>query len=409
MKSVRTLALPKIIAAMVLPPLFIGALTAFALPQVEITTQEEIVTSAAPGTPKNQLIKGHFKLSGGDAQGLTDLDLDIHVRARGNSSRNMPKTSFRIKMKTAASVLGMPADKEWVLLANYSDKTLLRNYTAYELSRRFEVTYTPRAHYVELTLNGKAMGNYLIAEQVKISPERVNVDLAGGFLLEIDQRKDSAVVFTTSRSTPYSVKEPEIISNNQLRGIIDYVQSAEDVLYSNRFADPVEGYAKYIDVDSFINIYLVQELFKNQDAANFSSIYLFKDTNGKLKMGPAWDFDLGAGNVNYSEAKNPVGWWVRPDSPWFRRLFEDPAFTAKVKLRWNQLKAKQIDSLLPFIDQTATGLQASQAQNFKIWDILNTEVWPNNVVMGSYAGEIRYLKLWLKTRISWMDSQINSF
>jgi hypothetical protein len=123
-------------------------------------------------------------------------------------------------------------------------------------------------------------------------------------------------------------------------------------------------------------------------------------------MGPVWDFDLAIGNTDYSDCKIPQGWWVK-NSLWFSRLFEDPAFKLKVKNKWNELYAQKIPALLTYMDQTSNYLSSGANHNFIKWDILNTYVWPNPVVKGSYPGEVSYTKEWLKSRISWMNTEIN--
>ncbi|RYZ83191.1 MAG: hypothetical protein EOP06_20405 [Proteobacteria bacterium] len=178
-------------------------------------------------------------------------------------------------------------------------------------------------------------------------------------------------------------------------------------LNSANFADPVDGYAKYIDVDSFINMYFVNELLKNKDAANFSSIYLYKDKNQKLKMGPAWDFDLVAGNSDINEINDPEGWHLKTRSPWFARLFQDPAFVAKVKAKWNSVKAQKIDTMDSYIDQMAYRIELSQQKNFVVWDIMNTQFW-NIPLRGSHSAEVAAMKQWLKLRAAWMDQQIQN-
>lgn len=227
--------------------------------------------------------------------------------------------------------------------------------------------------------------------------------------MELDQRRDNPIVIVTNCNVLYNIKEPVAIKPERVEQIADYMKTVEDVLNSDNFADPMEGYAKYIDVDSFINIYLVEEIFKNQDAASFSSIYFYKAETGKLVLGPAWYFDIGAGNVDCSDAKSPAGWWIQRDSPWFNRLFQDPQFRKRVKARWNQLKDTRIDTMMDFIDRSAATIEGSQRNNFEIWNTLNKAVWPNPVVMGSYAREVRYFKFWLQNRIEWMDLQIRQY
>jgi len=390
------------------------------LPVVEIRTQD-----SAPITSRDTYLPGSLKITDGTtvtyAAGL--YDGPIEVRGRGNSTWDMPKKGYRIKLPSKAQILDMPADRDWLLLANYADKTLMRNDVAMELSRRFGMAYTPRLRYVELYLNGEYMGNYLLGEHIKVAKDRVNVTemttldnvepaVSGGYLLEIDAPDYLApddVYFQTRWGLYFNIKSPSNskITSQQKTWIENHVQMVEDLMYSENFADPVNGYPRYINVDSLIDWFLVNEIFKNQDARWYSSVYWHKERDGKLTMGPVWDFDLGAGNVNFSEASEPTGWWVR-ESDWIGQMaYYDPAFNTKVRERWKQLKRTRIDTIFSYIDQRKKLLKRSQQENFKRWPILNEYVWPNAVVTGSYGGEVKYLKNWLKKRIAWMDYQIN--
>jgi CotH kinase protein len=156
---------------------------------------------------------------------------------------------------------------------------------------------------------------------------------------------------------------------------------------------------------------MVNELFKNNDAVFWSSCWLYKDRSGKIFMGPVWDFDTGAGNVNYNGNNDPTGWWLRsnplPTAQWTERLFDDPAFAAAVAARWKQIKVSQLDTLSTYIDQNAAALDQSERNNFQRWPILSTYVVPNAEVAGSYQGEVNYLKSWLTQRIAWMDSELD--
>lgn len=335
----------------------------------------------------------------------------MKIKGRGNSTWSMPKKPFKIKLNAANPMLGMPSDKEWVLLANYSDKTLMRNEIAFETGRRIGMAYVPRSRTVEVTLNGTELGTYLLTEQVKVAPNRVDAvatDVTGGYLLELDRRLDGTY-FTTTRSVPYVIKEPSTLTADQTTYISTYVQQAEDALNSADFADPLTGYANYIDVDSFVDWFIVSEISKNVDAANFSSIYFYKSSGGKLVMGPLWDFDLGFGNCDYADAEFPTGWYIRTGSPWFSRLFQDPAFSQKVKQRWNQLKSKSADlnGIMRMVDRNAYAFDLLQQKNFTLWDILNVYVWPNRIVTGSYSGEVDAMKAWITERMTWMDNQLN--
>jgi len=391
------------------PEEFIPA--AMDLPIVRIVTQNE-----APIVSKDDYVRATLTIDP-NGTGEAAVSVPLRIRGRGNSTWAMPKKPYKLKLDDKASFLGMPSDKDWVLLANYSDKSLLRTRVAFELGDRVGLPWSPRSRFVELFINDQYQGTYQLGEGVKVAKKRVDIpepdedeisepEITGGYLLEVDARLDGDVFFFTNVGLPILIDTPEAPAPEQYEYIRDYVLRTENAIYAPDFADPETGYAHYVDVDSFVHWYLVNEIFKNNDAAFYSSCWMYKQRDGKLFMGPLWDFDIGAGNVNYNGNDNPIGWYIR-DSLWISRLFEDPAFEARVKTRWNELKASQFDTILDFIDESATSLALASSNNFERWPILDQYVWPNAVVTGSYEGEVQYLRDWLETRIAWMDAQFN--
>lgn len=343
--------------------------------------------------------------------------IPTQVKGRGNSTWGMPKKPYRLKFTDKSPMLGMATAKNWVLLANYSDKTMLRTSTAFDLGTKIGADFTPQGRPVELVLNGKYKGSYFLTSQVEVNENRVNIpelkktntsaeEITGGYLLEQDMRLDEANWFYTKAKLPITIKSPEDITEAQLNYIKNYMQQTEDAIFSADFADPEKGYNKYINTESFINWFIVQEIMKNEDAKEKTSIFYYKNRGGKLSLGPLWDFDLGAGNVDYSDSRYPTGWWIK-DGPWFSRLFQDPNFRAKVKTRWNAIKNKEIKEISGTIDKNAAYINLSQQKNFEEWKILNTYVWPNQFVMGTYDKEVTQLKNWLSARINWLDAEIN--
>ncbi|CAN5526195.1 CotH kinase family protein [soil metagenome] len=374
------------------------------------------LTTAGPVLSKDIYVNGNLVINPNVLAVQEIRNIDLQIKGRGNSTWDMPKKPYRLKFGAKTAMFGLPAAKNWVLLANYADKTLMRNYIADFVGQQVQADFTPHGIFVELVMNGEYVGTYMLTEQVEVDPNRVNIkdlkpantsaaDITGGYLLELDQRLGEVYWFPTTRALPMNIKSPDAITPAQMAYISGYVQQTEDAIFSADFGDPNKGYAKYINVDSFIKWFLVSELFKNQDSKNFSSMLYYKDRNGKLGMGPLWDFDLAAGNVNYSDATNPTGWWVK-DGVWFSRLFQDPVFYAKVKAAWADLKAKGIPAMFTTIDSTQDYLTPSALQNFQRWDILGIYVWPNPVVLGNYPSEVEHFKNWLKTRVTWIDANL---
>ena len=287
--------------------------TTTGLPIVYINTE-----NGAAITSKDDYINGTLTLIANDKGEEPLTDVEMEIRGRGNSTWRMPKKPYKIKFDDKTDLLGMPADKSWVLLANFSDKTLMRNHIAFEMSRQFGLAYTPQSRFVDLYLNGSYEGNYMLTEQIQVDEHRLNINeldesdiseevITGGYLLEVDDRRDADHWFNTGQGAPFTIKSPKNIAPEQLTYIQNYIQTTEDTIFSENFADPQEGYAQYIDVESFIDWYLVNEITKNTDAIFHLSVYLYKPRGEKLFMGPVWDFDIGLGNVNYSPGEFTEG------------------------------------------------------------------------------------------------------
>ncbi|MFD0794347.1 CotH kinase family protein [Mucilaginibacter litoreus] len=378
------------------------------------------LTTDGPVVSKDNYVNGTVVVDGNNRYTQEVTSIPLKIKGRGNSTwANFPKKPYRLKFNDKAAMLGMPAAKNWVLLANYDDKTLLRNRIALEFARRIGSDFAPQSRFVEVIMNGEFLGNYLLTSQVEVNSKRVNITemgsgdnsgdaLTGGYLLELDQRKDEKYWFVTKKNLPFTIKSPEDITPQQLAYIQNYMQATEDALFAANSADPVNGYAKYINVQSFMNWFFVEEVVKNQDGRDFSSIYYYKDRGGKLGMGPVWDFDLSSGNVDYSVAKDPDSWYIR-DASWMINLFKDVNFRSKVKVRWNEIRHTAVDSIFTDIDETAAYLKYSQRKNFTKWPILDQYVWPNAVVLGNYDAEVDYVKDFLRKRLKWIDADIAQY
>ena len=385
-----------------------------AAPHVNLPVLRISTDNSAPIVSKDDYLPAQMNLESNVA-GTAAVIGGLQIRGRGNSTWGYAEEAISTQAHRQAELLGMPSSRDWVLLANYSDKTLLRNAQALDLGAKLGMAWTPRFAFVELHLNGQYQGAYLLTENIKVAKDRVNIDelkagdvaadkISGGYLLEVDFRQEGHTMFTAIEQLPIVFQDPEEPVPAQEEYIKGYIDEFEAVLQSSDFANPVTGYAAYIDVDSFVRWYLVNEIFRNLDAQMWSSCWMYKPRGGKLHMGPLWDFDIAAGNIDYGFAYQTAGWWIR-DAPWISRLFEDPAFAARVRQVWNEIKADQLPAMFASISANAEVLQQAQLNNFQRWPILETHVWPNFTVPGSYAGEIDYLETWLTARIAWMDAQ----
>ena len=281
-------------------------------------------------------------------------------------------------------------------MAEYSDKTLIRNKIAFELGYLSNLDWTPQSVFTEVVVNGNYSGTYNISQKVEESDHRVQLG-DEGYLLEIDQleRLDWDDVYFRTDAFLINIKEPDTeYDSANYNYVKDLINEFEAVLMGDQFKDPATGYVKYIDVDSFIDWYLISEITKNQDSKSFSSIFLNVIPGQKIKMGPLWDFDLAFGNVDYSECEYPTGFWVK-DHTWYARLFEDENFVQKVQERFLYFRENQ-DFILNKIDHYAQLLQWSQYENDKKWICL--EIMSGLILW--FLIHIRLKSIILKTGIS---------
>jgi len=361
-----------------------------------------------PIDSKDVEVNGFFEINGGRNFSTMESS-EMEIRGRGNSTWWLhPKKPYQMKLSAKAEVLGMPKDKKWIFLAEYSDKTLMRNKIAFEMGYLSKLDWTPKSEYAEVFVNNQYSGTYNISQKVEESSNRVNLGDTG-YLLEIDQleRLDPDDVYFRTNDFLINIKEPSLEYNsNEYNYVKDLVNEFETTLKSSTFKDPTSGYAKYIDVDSFIDWYLISEITKNQDSRDFSSIFLNVIPGEKIKMGPIWDFDLAFGNVNYSDSTNPLGFWVK-DHKWYARLFQDPIFVNKVKSRFLYFKNNQ-NLILNKMDFYANYLKYAQEENDIKWNVFGNYVWPNPVFYNSHQEEVYHLKNWYTTRMNWLSIAFNS-
>jgi hypothetical protein len=371
----------------------------------------------------------------------------IAIERRGSSSNTFPMKSYGLETRGPdtninynVSVFDWPSDNDWILYAPYTDKAMIRNVLTYHIGNEMG-SWAPRTQLCEVILNGDYIGVYVFMERIKQNPGRVDIDellyedttnneLTGGYILKVDKTTAGGVIAWNSpytSSSPgngtigFQMHDPEIADMHptQLGYIEDYVTAWEDALKSPNFSDPVSGFRPFIDVSSFIDFMLVNEVSKNVDGYRISS-YLYKEKlsdGGKLVAGPLWDFNLGFGNANYCQGGDTTGWEINYNSIcgggwqnpfWWKRLLEDSLYAHDVNCRWQSLRQNILSTpvLLNYIDSLATILTEPAARNFTRWPILGVYVWPNNFVGNTFQEEIDYLKEWISGRLIWMDNNM---
>ena len=376
------------------------------LPVMRINTE-----GGMPITTKEYYINAHMTLTedvrtraAGDV-----LEADLQIKGRGNSTwSRWPKKPYRLKFNDKVSLLGEHKDKSWVLIANYADKSMLRNHTALYMGKISNLDYTSSSHFVDLILNGRYDGTYEVCEKIKISNHRVDVG-DDGFLLEVDARApdkaDSCYFYVNHMTNPISIEDPEVVrDDDNYTYVYSWVANADAVLYSDYFADPSYGWRAYFDMDSFVDWYLINEITHNPDATMLYSCFMHLRRGGKITMGPVWDFDLAFGNTDYWD-RGPYNFWIKK-SDWIFRMFKDPAFVARVKERYDYFYSRKYD-ILREIDETAVYLKRSVQENENRWGILYDYVLPNYEVWGSYQNEVQSVKEWLNARMDWLKAEFD--
>jgi hypothetical protein len=345
-------------------------------------------------TSKDDYVAGTMQLDG--------LTHALEIKGRGNSTWGWPKKPYKLKLAEDASLLGMTAETdEWVLLANYADRSALRTQVAFDLASRTRLAWTPETRYVDVVLNGQPLGLYLLTEQVEQGSDRVDLP-DDGFLLEVDKRfrRSGDQGFRTGRGVPVAFKDPDEVTRKERRLVKRAVRHFENVLYGPDFADRERGYRSLVDVGSFVDWYLVEELLANQDSNFQSSVNFSWVPGGKIEMGPVWDFDLSAGS-RWSGAFGTVGYHTRTGGHWISRMLEDPAFSAAVERRWAALRPA-VTKVVSRIPASAAAIRPSALTDWSQWHASGDQP-RGSVHADSFDGEVAFLARWLEQRAEWLD------
>jgi spore coat protein CotH len=205
-----------------------------------------------------------------------------------------------------------------------------------------------------------------------------------------------------------NIKDPEVAYNDaSYRYAKDFVIQADKILFSSNFTDPKTGWQAYIDMDSFVDWYLIQEIGKNLDGNFDTSCYMHLARGGKLKMGPMWDMDVAYGNMSQANQTcyRPTGFYIK-NVQWYARLFRDPAFVKRVKERFNYFYRRQND-ILANVNADAQYLKLSAQENNNVWHLFHVKTWPNYNIWGSYQNEVQDLKEWFTTRMEWLKTEFD--
>lgn len=373
---------------------------------------------------------------------FNDYNNNIGIELRGSSSQQFPQKSYGIETRDSANlendtnVLKMPKEHDWILYAPYDDKTCMRNVMTYDIANKTG-HYAARTVYCELVINGQYKGIYVMMEKIKRDNDRVDIaklqitdtigdELTGGYIIKIDKFTGSGGGGWNSNYNSssganiffqYEYPSDVDIVPQQAAYIQSYVDSFENALNASYFRTD-SGYAKYADVGSFVDYFILNETSRNVDGYRLSTfLYKQKDSDGgKLFAGPAWDYNLAWWNADYCNGYLTTGWAYQFNSVcggdpstvpfWWSRMLQDTSFTSLLKCRWTELRQTtlNIDTLFAFIDSNALYLDEAKDRHFRAWPILGIYTWPNpSPIPADYPGEIAAMKSWIQQRFTWLD------
>lgn len=364
----------------------------------------------APILDRENYVTCTYRIVNEQGFGATLFEQPGRIRGRGNSTWSMPKKPYKIKLDNSVGILGMPASKDFALLANYIDPVKIRNSLASEVSNRTGLPWAPRNQSVEVYLNGDYKGLYLLTESVEVEASRVNIAkikatdvsglaITGGYVLEVDTRleENNEIGWRTRLNVPIIFDIPDGDVTPQFNYAKNFTQQCEDALFAEDFTNG--AYTNLMDVNSWADWYLVSELLANNDSGFGASVKMYKPrdtatTIGKLHLGPIWDFDASVGVTFFIE--HPTNrWWTRVGASWIARMLEDPAFKALVVSRWASLRLKLLDQSNSIYDWIAN-MQESLSGAVR----RDSEIWSNG-----YAPNVT---AWLQDRIAWMDGEFTN-
>lgn len=341
------------------------------------------------------------------------------------------------------SLLQMPEESDWVLNASYNDRSFMRDFIAQNLAARLGLLHS-NTKFVELIINEEYRGVYVLMEKIKQGKNRVPIsdlyptenagdDVTGGYLLKIDKTSGSPSSSWKSNYTSgisatqkceFQIEYPQygIITQQQFIYIRDYINTWEQKLMTEDMNDPKASFRNYMDIPSFVNYFILNEATRNVDGYRLST-YLYKDKEslgGKIKMGPAWDFNIAFGNADYLNGWMTNGFvykamendggkndaWQVPF--WWNKLVQDASFRKALATRWKEVRKTFLNttSIFATIDSAQVVLKDPLTRNFQKYLLLGKKIWPNYYVGSTVNDEVNWLKNWIQGRFIWLDAQL---
>lgn len=366
-----------------------------AIPELTITTTDP---SIAEIPSKDYYLEGTLAVNG--RGGYEDYTGKTEVKGRGNSTWGYPKKPYRLKLNKKAEICGLGKAKNYVLLANHLDPTLMLNSVAFKIGRLLELPFTNHAIPVDVVLNGIYKGSYLLTEQIEVKENRVDLDENNSVMWELDSYWDDEPKFkSTAFNLPVMVKDPDLTTEQ-----FEYWKKDFNAFTTQFAKEPLEGnsYVDMIDIESVAKFLITFNLVHNMEINHPKSVFLHKEGNGKYVMGPIWDFDWA---YDYEGTSNHFGRYNTPlfsssmngvGTAFFQRFLQDSRVKAIYKRTWQDFKNNKLDALLQYVDDYVVMLKPSVERNSELWE--NTR---------SFDTKVKELKTWLRNRADYIDSEVS--
>lgn len=363
-------------------------------------------------------------------------DAASEIKGRGNATWGLAKKAYQIKLDKKQSILEMGKDKTWIILANHGDRSLIRNKLAYDFAKDLGLEYSLDTEFVDVFFNGDYQGNYLLTEKVEVGKQRVDIydleekdenpdadRLTGGYLIEYDRLAEGEITWFKGEKTGrlLSVKSPEEATPEQKQYISELVNDMEKAIYSqDGVNEKGKHYSDYMDVDSFIKLYWINEIFKNGDFF-WGSTFMYKDVGAdeKLYSGPAWDYDITLANAcnnagaatpaRQSNLATPLGWWARTVADGFTKyLFNHKDFRLRNKEVFDETVCELLLELPEKAEEYYEYVKESADMNFVRWNVLEERhQWETPNTATTYRGEVDFVKNYLEKRAEWIETTMN--
>jgi CotH kinase protein/Secretion system C-terminal sorting domain len=446
---------------LLLPALLVGqSLSVSNLPILRINTNSRVIQDE----PKIPVVMEIFDKGVGQLNQVSStptLTTIAGIEFRGSTSQadfiflpGYVKKPYGIEIWTDTSgvnakkmsLVQMPEETDWVLNASYNDRSFMRDFLAQMIAGRLGVLNS-KTKFVELIINDEYRGVYVLMEKIKQGKNRVPIsdlyptensgdDVTGGYLLKIDKSSGSPSTswksnytsgITATQKCEFQIEYPKygIITQQQLIYIRDYINTWERKLMTEDMNDPKASFRDMMDMPSFVNFFILNEVTRNVDGFRLST-YLYKDKEslgGKIKMGPAWDFNIAFGNADYLNGwmtngfvykamENDGGkndYWQVPF--WWNKLIQDANFRKALATRWKEVRSSFLNTntLNSTIDSAQVVLKEPLTRNFQKYQLMGRKIWPNYYVGSSLTDEVNWLKNWIQGRLTWLDAQMALF